>query len=261
MKLIQLLFFLLTLGCINYSRDNATDIGTQEYLLTQLLVPTTSVTGRSPTITSFSPSSGSVGTTVIITGTNFSTSTSSNTVKFNSTTATVTGSTATSITTTVPSGATSGTITVTVGGLTATSSSRFTVSTVASVSNNFDDGVVPSGWSGTWTNTSVSCFSGNCLKSATIGNSASSSITVTKTTNAGSITFYRNVSSESGHDYCIFYVDSVETNSNRVSGSGSWTFNSYTVTAGSHTFLWTYSKDISIASGSDACWIDSVTFP
>jgi gliding motility-associated-like protein len=80
-----------------------------------------------PTITSFTPTSGLVGTTVTVTGTNFSSTPANNTVKFNGTTATVTASTATSITTTVPAGATTGAITVTVAGNTATSATNFTV--------------------------------------------------------------------------------------------------------------------------------------
>jgi ribosomal protein L18E len=86
-----------------------------------------------PTVSSFNPTSGVVGTTVTITGTNFSTTAANNIVKFNGTTATISGTpTATSISTTVPSGATTGTITVTVGSLTATSSTNFTVTTVTS---------------------------------------------------------------------------------------------------------------------------------
>jgi gliding motility-associated-like protein len=84
-----------------------------------------------PTITNFTPPSGPSGTTVTITGTNFSATSANNTVMFNGTTAVVTASTATSITCTVPSGATTGKITVTVSGNTATSASDFTVETVA----------------------------------------------------------------------------------------------------------------------------------
>lgn len=80
-----------------------------------------------PTITSFSPQSGLVGTTVTITGTNFSTTPANNIVKLNGTNAVVTASTATSITTTVPAGATTGKFTVTVGANTATSANNFTV--------------------------------------------------------------------------------------------------------------------------------------
>ncbi|MDD5057446.1 MAG: IPT/TIG domain-containing protein [Sideroxydans sp.] len=80
-----------------------------------------------PTITSFTPSSGAVGTAVTITGTNFSTTAANNAVSFNGTTATVSSATATSISVTVPAGATSGTISVTTSGGTATSAASFTV--------------------------------------------------------------------------------------------------------------------------------------
>jgi hypothetical protein len=79
-----------------------------------------------PTITSFSPMSGPVGTTVTITGTNFTGATS---VKFNGVTATFIVNTATKITATVPTGATTGPISVTTAGGTATSTSNFTVTT------------------------------------------------------------------------------------------------------------------------------------
>lgn len=80
-----------------------------------------------PTISSFNPSSGLVGSTVIITGTNFSTVPANNTVRFNGTQATVTASTSTSLTVTVPVGATTGLISVVVGGLTANSGTSYTV--------------------------------------------------------------------------------------------------------------------------------------
>ncbi len=83
-----------------------------------------------PTITSFTPTSGPVGTSVTINGTNFSTTLTNNIVSFNGTTAVVTASTATSITTTVPTGATTGKITVTTGCNTATSVADFTVGPV-----------------------------------------------------------------------------------------------------------------------------------
>ncbi|CAN5447324.1 hypothetical protein BH10BAC4_BH10BAC4_09300 [soil metagenome] len=83
----------------------------------------------SPTITLFSPSSGIPGTSVTMTGTNFSPVPANNIVKFNGTTATVSASTTTSVTTSVPAGATSGTISVTIGCFTTSSSGSFTVCT------------------------------------------------------------------------------------------------------------------------------------
>src|SRR4029450_4176338 len=79
-----------------------------------------------PTITSFSPTSGPVGATVTINGTNFTGATS---VKFNGVSATFIVNSATKITATVPTGATTGTVSVTTPGGTATSTSDFTVTT------------------------------------------------------------------------------------------------------------------------------------
>lgn len=85
------------------------------------------VTTPLPTITSFTPTSGLVGASVTITGTNFANIPANNIVKFNGTTATVSSSSLTSITCTVPTGATTGKITVSIGVNTATSANDFTV--------------------------------------------------------------------------------------------------------------------------------------
>ncbi len=78
-----------------------------------------------PKLTSFSPSSGGVGTTVTMTGTNFIGTTS---VKFNGTAASsFTVLNATSATAVVPSGATTGKIALATPGGSATSSTSFTV--------------------------------------------------------------------------------------------------------------------------------------
>jgi hypothetical protein len=128
---------------VKFNGTTATITGTPTATSITTTVPTGAITGKitvtvagqtatsstdftvtlpAPTITNFNPSSGLVGASVNITGTNFSTTPANNTVKFNGTTATVTASTATSITTTVPTGATTGKITITVTGYTATSS-------------------------------------------------------------------------------------------------------------------------------------------
>jgi surface protein len=87
--------------------------------------PTTAA--KAPTVSGFTPSSGPVGTVFVISGTNFSTTPSKNTVKIGTTTATVSAATATKITTSVPQGATTGKVSVTVGGKTVTSTGNFTV--------------------------------------------------------------------------------------------------------------------------------------
>ena len=78
-------------------------------------------------ITSFSPTSGPVGTVVTIYGTGFSPTPANNAVQFNGTAATVTASDTGSISTAVPTGATTGRIGVTVGSGTATSATDFVV--------------------------------------------------------------------------------------------------------------------------------------
>jgi hypothetical protein len=80
-----------------------------------------------PTITSFYPSSGVFGTSVVITGTNFSTNSTYDFVSFNGTATTVINSTSTQLTVDVPLNATSGTISLTIGTATATSAGSFSV--------------------------------------------------------------------------------------------------------------------------------------
>jgi len=79
------------------------------------------------TITSFSPSSGPIGTTVTIIGTNFSATSANNIIYFGATRATVTSATSTQLTVTVPAGATYQPISVLVNGLTAYSRAPFVV--------------------------------------------------------------------------------------------------------------------------------------
>jgi hypothetical protein len=90
----------------------------------------TNFTVAAPTITSFTPTFGPVGTSVKITGTGFTGATA---VTFNTTNATTFHvDSATQITATVPTGATTGKIKVTTPAGSATSTADFTVSTVHS---------------------------------------------------------------------------------------------------------------------------------
>jgi IPT/TIG domain/PQQ-like domain len=85
-------------------------------------------------ITAFSPTSGSVGTSVVITGRGFQ---GVSAVKFNGLNATFTYSSAKKLTATVPVGATTGKITVTKGTTTATSATDFTTGIIPTAGSDW----------------------------------------------------------------------------------------------------------------------------
>ena len=74
--------------------------------------PFTVIASAAPTITNFTPTIGTAGTAVTITGTNFETTLSNNRTAFNNTFAQLTSATTTTIGATVPAGGTSGRISV-----------------------------------------------------------------------------------------------------------------------------------------------------
>jgi hypothetical protein len=80
-----------------------------------------------PSIASFSPANGAIGTSVTIEGANFNCNASGNVVYFGATRATVTSASETQLTVTAPPGATYQPISVTSNGLTAYASKPFTV--------------------------------------------------------------------------------------------------------------------------------------
>jgi len=127
--------------------------------------------------------------------------------------------------------------------------------------NNF--GLFPWTQSGNapWTTTTSSVHGGTySARSGVISDNQESNLSVTlDIAVSGPITFWRRVSSEATYDFLRFMIDGVEQGS--WSGEVAWSQLSYNVTAGTHTFMWKYTKDISIASGSDAAWIDDIVFP
>jgi sugar lactone lactonase YvrE len=81
------------------------------------------------TLTGFSPTAGTEGTVVTLTGTNFSPTPANNVVKFNGVVTPVTSATTTSLTVAAPVGGTTGKITVEVGSELVTSTNNFTFNT------------------------------------------------------------------------------------------------------------------------------------
>ena len=115
------------------------------------------------------------------------------------------------------------------------------------------------------------------IRSGAIGNSQSSDLSVTLDVTAdGVIEFYYKVSAEystSGnyfYDGLEFYIDNdlVGQYQSNSDGTSPWTNVSHSVSAGEHTFLWSFIKDG--AGGStdcdntdctDAVWLDDIVFP
>jgi hypothetical protein len=75
----------------------------------------------------------------------------------------------------------------------------------------------------------------------------------------GILTFMYQVSSEASYDFLRFAVDGVEYGA--WSGTVGWTEASFAITSGWHVFTWSYTKDGSVAGGSDAGWVDYIVFP
>ena len=127
------------------------------------------------------------------------------------------------------------------------------------VNANFTESI-PAEWSNTsnypWTIVDGHMQSGN----AGIANSTSSiSATVTYLTD-GTIDFDAECMGEGTStiwDKCIFSIDDVQQFSYGANVSG-WNHYSYNVTAGEHTFTWTYSKDNSVNPTGDYFAVDNV---
>jgi hypothetical protein len=90
--------------------------------------------GAAPSIASLSPTSGAVGASVTISGSNFGTTQGASTVTFNGTGGSLASWSATSIVVPVPSGATTGNVVVTVSGV-ASNGAAFTVMSTPSITS------------------------------------------------------------------------------------------------------------------------------
>lgn len=155
-------------------------------------------------------------------------------------------------------------------------SSGFLNLTPSSTASSFTDGFnlswPPNGWttggSANWQQSVVSTQEGiGAAQSGTITDNQSTWIDIDVETASGNVTFWWKASSEANYDYLQFCYDSDLTCSRTsgsiagISGNQDWVQVTYAVTAGTHSFRWLYAKDTSAANGSDAGYIDNVTFP
>ncbi len=100
----------------------------RKIILFSYLLLTANILFAQPIISSFSPATGPIGTPVIITGSNFSSTAANNVVYFGAVRATVTAASAGALTIIIPAGATSKPLTVTTSGLTGYSDKVFNIS-------------------------------------------------------------------------------------------------------------------------------------
>lgn len=86
--------------------------------------------------------------------------------------------------------------------------------------------------------------------------------------NNDEIQFYKKVSCEAPSswwgqltywDYLSFSIDNVEKG--KWAGEVNWSLETYPVTAGNHSFKWTYKKDNYVDVGSDCAWLDYIKLP
>jgi hypothetical protein len=161
---------------------------------------------QAPAISSFSPTSGPVGTTVTITGTGFSPVAANNIVYFGAAKAVVVAATSTSLTVTVPAGSTYEPITVTTRGLTAYASKQF-VATFANSCTDFQPNsfALKSGFD---VGNSYSSGGNNAIQVADFDGDGKPDLTIATSSSAGlGVSFYRNTSTVGNITFApkIFY--------------------------------------------------------
>ena len=105
-------------------------------------------------------------------------------------------------------------------------------------------------------------YGGDAAQSGDITHSKSTWLQTT-VTGPGMLTFYWKVSSQAESSWVYgdrlrFYVNGIEQT--HISGSVDWEQKSYSLTSGTHTLEWRYTKDGSQDSGSDCGWVDKVEF-
>lgn len=136
---------------------------------------------------------------------------------------------------------------------------------VGLVVEDFETGELGAGWTNTssqpWTIVSDEAFEGTkSLKSGAITHNGLTEVSFTHESGADDvISFAYKVSSENNYDKLHFYIDGVEKGT--WSGTVNWTETSYNVTAGTHVYKWSYTKDGSMSNGSDCAWIDYIVLP
>ena len=127
-------------------------------------------------------------------------------------------------------------------------------------SGNFSTNDWQPGGNVPWIITNEEAHSGlYSARSGQITSGQNSELTITRTTGAGEICFYRKVSSREGFDLLWFLIDN--TIVGYWSGEEPWAEVRFPVSRGIHTFKWRYYKADITPSGENCAWIDDISFP
>ena len=129
------------------------------------------------------------------------------------------------------------------------------------LNQDFETSFAPmtTGGDANWISQSTNINGGsNASGSGSIGDSQTTFMEYTVTVPAGGATlsFYYEVSSESGWDYLRFYIDGSQQD--QWSGAISYTQQTYALAAGTQTLRWAYEKDSSASSGNDTAYVDDI---
>ena len=132
------------------------------------------------------------------------------------------------------------------------------------IMEDFESGIFGEDWTFSQTNAWAIVddgAKGKCAKStnAGLGNTDYSMILTVDVLAPGELTFMYKVSSEANWDKLFFYMDNQEMGN--WSGTVNWTQFTQPLSAGTHTFKWTYHKDSSVNSGEDCAMVDDILFP
>ncbi len=109
---------------------------------------------------------------------------------------------------------------------------------------------------GAWTAQTATYYYGNDAAQSPVISHSQSATMITSISGKTTVRFWWKVSSEANYDFLKFYIDDVLQH--KISGTTDWAQKVYTVTTGSHSLKWVYSKSPSVSSGSDAGWVDKL---
>ena len=112
-----------------------------------------------------------------------------------------------------------------------------------------------------WSITTTAPYEGTyCMQSGGAGvASVTSNMTVTVEIPAdGEMSYFGKISCEQNWDYGYFYIDGVQKA--QYTGVSNWAEKKFDITAGTHTFMWQYTKDGSVNANDDRFYVDYITF-